>query len=170
MEYSKIIKERYSVRNFLDKDIEQDKLDKIFEAGRISPTAKNNQPQKIFILKTKESLDKMKNLTKCTYGAPLVLLCCYDKNESWKNNKSYEDSGVEDVSISCTQMMLEAWNQGVGSCWVNMYDSNEIRKEFNLGDNIIPVCLLPMGYISDTSKPIPMHFNKKTKEEMFFEI
>ena len=170
MELSKVIRERYSVRNFLDKEIEKEKLEDIFEAGRLAPTAKNSQPQRIYVLKSKEALDKIRSLTKCTYGAPLVLLCCYDKNESWKNKLSLEDSGVEDVSITCTQMMLEAWNQGIGSCWVNMYDSKKIKKEFGLEDNIVPVCLLPLGYASDMAKPIPMHFEKKDREEIFFEI
>lgn len=170
MEFTKVIKDRYSVRSFLENEIDEEKLNKILEAGRLAPTAKNNQPQKIYVVKSTEALEKMRTLTKCTYGAPLVLMCCYDKNESWKNRVSGEDSGVEDVSICCTQMILEAWNQGIGSCWVNLYDSNELKTQFDLPDNIVPVCLMPMGYISEDSKPIEMHFQKKSLNEIFFEI
>lgn len=170
MEYTKIIKERYSVRNFLDKKVDDGVLNIIMEAGRIAPTAKNIQPQRFYILKSTDALEKINSVTKCVYGAPLVILCCYDSNESWKNRLSGEDSGVEDVSIATTQMMLEAWNQGIGSCWVNLYDSNEIKKTFNLEDNIIPVCLLPMGYIGENAKPIEMHFKKKELKDMFVEL
>ena len=170
MEFEKVLKERYSVRRYQEKEIEPNKLTKILEAGINAPSAKNMQPQRIYVLKSKEALEKIKSITKCTYGAPLVLLGCFDKNQSWKNNLSGEDAGVEDVSIACTQIMLAAWNEGIGSCWVNMYDSKLIKKEFALPDNIIPVCLMPMGYIAPEAKPIPMHFAKKDFSEIFTEI
>lgn len=170
MEYTKLIKERFSVRNFSDRQIEEDKLNIILEAGVLAPTAKNNQPQKIYILKSDESINKVNRLTACIYGAPIVLLVCYDKNMTFKNTISGEDSGIEDASIACTHIMLEAWNQGVGSCWVNLYDSNKVKEAFNLEENIVPVCMLPLGYASSEAKPSQLHGIYKNKDEIYIEL
>lgn len=167
MDFEKVIKDRYSVRKFEDKMISDEDLSKIMEAGLLAPTAKNIQPQRIFILKSKENIEKINKLSKCIYGAPVVLMCCYDKSVSWKNIYTNDDAGVEDTTIACTQMMLEAWNLGIGSCWVNLYNPIELKREFNLDENIIPVCLLPIGYISNKSIPSPMHFESISKNEMY---
>jgi nitroreductase len=171
MEFTDVIKERYSVRSYSDRKIEEEKLEKILQAGILAPTAKNIQPQRIYVLESAEAVEKTRNLTPCTYGAPMVLLVCYDKNESWKNTASGEDSGVEDASIACTHIMLEAWNQGIGSCWVNMYNSNKVKAEFNLPENIVPVCMLPIGYASQDAKPNEIFHNSyKSKEEIYIKL
>ena len=66
--------ERYSVRQFSDKPVEQEKLDLILEAGRIAPTACNYQPQRILVIREPEGLDKLKQCTSCHFDAPLALL------------------------------------------------------------------------------------------------
>ena len=85
MEFLKLAEQRYSERAF-DKSrvIEEEKLSKILEAGRIAPTACNFQPQKIYVIKSSDALWKAAKLTH-TYEAPIVLLVCYDMNVVWKN-------------------------------------------------------------------------------------
>ena len=62
MEFNQVIQKRTAIRNFQeDKKIEKDKLLQILEAGRIAPTAKNLQPQKILVVSNKKSLDKIDN-------------------------------------------------------------------------------------------------------------
>ena len=53
MDFLTLAENRFSVRDFLNKEIEKEKMDKILKAAQIAPTAKNNQPQKIYILKSK---------------------------------------------------------------------------------------------------------------------
>ena len=67
MNFMKLAKERYSVRKFTDKKVEQEKLDLILEAGRIAPTGANNQPQKIYVLQSKEALAKINANCKCIF-------------------------------------------------------------------------------------------------------
>ena len=59
MEFNDLIDERFSVRNFKKDAIEQEKLDKILDAGRIAPTARNFQPQRFYVLKTEEAFEKL---------------------------------------------------------------------------------------------------------------
>jgi len=87
MNFLELIEKRYSVRNYSDKPLEQEKLDIILEAGRLAPTAVNEQPQRIFVLKSEEALSKVRSICRYAFNAPVVLLVCYDKNVSWKADK-----------------------------------------------------------------------------------
>ena len=83
MEFLEVAKQRYSERAYADKPIEQEKLDMILEAGRIAPTAGNRQPQRFYMLKSEKALAKAKEVTPFTYGAPVMLLVCFDSNAVW---------------------------------------------------------------------------------------
>ncbi len=155
MSFLELARERYSCRKFNDKRIEQDKIDKILEASRIAPTAVNYQPQRIFVLQSKESLEKLKTVTQYHFDAPLAFLICYDNTVSWKNPFNNLDEGIVDSSIVTTHMMLEITDLGLGSTWVGYFDSKTVQKTFNLADNIIPVAILPVGY--PNKEPSHMH-------------
>ena len=153
-----LAKDRFSVRKFSDKAVEQEKIDKIIEAGLIAPTAKNQQPTKVFVMKSADAMEKMNALSRCIYGAPVALLVCYDEEEAWHSpfNTEY-NSGEMDASITLTHMMLEAWELGIGSCWVGLFDHNEAAKVFGLPESVKPVAILPLGYPAEGCKPSPGH-------------
>ena len=85
MTFQELARARYSVRSFKDAPIEQEKMDLILEAGRVAPTACNNQPQKIFVAKSEESRGKLASVCRCTFDAPVILVVCYDRSRDWKN-------------------------------------------------------------------------------------
>lgn len=154
MSFLKLAADRFSVRAYLNKPVEDEKMEKILEAGKLAPTACNLQPQKIYVLKSKEAVDKINSVCKCIYGAPVVLMICYDEKLVWKNPlKEGYNSGEIDSSIVCTHMMLEAWEQGIASCWVAFFNSDEVSKAFNLPQGVKPVALLPIGYAADGVQP-----------------
>ncbi len=157
--FLELARARYSVRSFANTPIEEEKLLAILQAGQIAPTAVNYQPQKIYVLKSQDALSKIRSITKSTYNAPTVLLVCYDERLSWKSPfvKGY-NCGEMDASIVCTHMMLEAWELGIGSCWVMLFDPVLVKKAFDLPTYIHPVCLLPIGYPSERAQPYyPWH-------------
>ena len=171
MELEKIIRERYSVRHYSEETIPAEVLDQIIEAGRIAPTAGNRQPQRIYILKSEEALAKIREITPCAFDAPAVLLFAYNRDEQWTN--PLEEgicAGQQDVSIAATHIMLEAWNLGVGSCWVNRFPNTETGKAFGLPDNEIPVLLMPLGYPAEDSTPGPKHALRKDRNETVREL
>ena len=163
MNFETVIKNRTAVREFKANKVEDSKIEKILNAGRIAPTAKNLQPQKIYVVKSEDALGKIDEITPCRYGAPLCLLVCSDKNIAWKNDgySSYET----DASIVATHMLLEAVNLGLGSMWVRYFDVSEVIKKFNLPENVIPVCLIPIGYTADGYKESPLHNQRKELSE-----
>lgn len=83
MSFSTLCHERFSARKYIDKKVEEEKIAAILEAGRVAPTAKNNQPQRIYLLKSDEALQKIRGITPCTFGAPMVLLVCADESRAW---------------------------------------------------------------------------------------
>lgn len=160
-----LLKQRYSVRDYSDKPIEDEVLTAILEAGRLAPTAKNLQPQKIFVLKSENALAKIRSVTRCAFNAPIVLMVCGDADVGWNNPFSGENYNMMDVSIVTTQMMLRAAELGVGSCWVCLFDPQVVSQVFNLSDNLKPRCLLTLGYPSDKAAPSERHSLRKSLED-----
>ncbi len=154
MEFEKVITERFSVRKFEERPVSQSDIDKILSAGHLAPTGCNFQPQRILVLNSKETIEKLKKCTKCHFGAPCAMLICYNKNESWKSPYNGALSAPVDASIVTTHMMLMAQNIGVGTCWVMYFDPAAMRKEFCIPDDIVPHALLVMGY---PHKDAPIH-------------
>ena len=152
MDFLQLATDRYSVRSFSDRPIEPEKMEKILKAGQLAPTAVNFQPQKIYILKSKAALDKIRSLTRFAYDAPVVLLFCADISKAWKSPVEHGyNTGEMDVSIVCTHMMLEAWELGIGSVWVRGFDARQAANAFDLPKYIKPICLLPIGSLSKDS-------------------
>lgn len=157
MGFLDLAKARYSVRKFSDKKIERDVMDKILEAGRLAPTACNNQPQKILVVQSEDALARLRKCTMSHFMCTAALIVCYDKNLSWKREYDGKDSGDIDAGIVTTQMMLEAAELGVGTTWVMHFIPEAVRAEFKLPDNYEATAILVMGYPAASAKPFPAH-------------
>ena len=123
MDFMELAKERYSVRSYSGKPVEQEKIDLILKAAQLAPTAVNFQPQRIYVLKSEEAMAKINRLCRCIYGAPMVFLICSDERKTWKSQteRGYS-SGEMDCSIVCTHMMLEAASLDLGSVWFSYFE------------------------------------------------
>lgn len=165
MDFLKLAAERYSVRKFKDKPIEQESIDKILTAAQIAPTGCNYQPQRILVINNEEALTKLKDCTRCHFDAPCAMLVCYNKEECWTRPYDGNQSGIVDASIVTTHMMLEAWELGVGSTWVMHFNPFKMREVFNIPENIEPVALLVMGYPADDAEPNERHTRFRPIEE-----
>ena len=164
MEFEKVIRERKSTRLFSSKEVEQEKIDMILEAGRIAPTARNTQPIKIYVVKSKEGIKKIDKCSPCRYKAPVVFIVCADREKAFRKQEysSYE----MDASIVTTHMMLEATNIGIDNIWIGMFDEAKVKEEFNIPDNYNVASLLPVGYNSKLCPPSPFHNKRKSIDEL----
>ena len=166
MTFMELAQKRYSVRKYAQIPVEKEKIEEILKAGNIAPTAKNIQPQRIYVLQSKEALEKLAKLTPMGFDAPIVLMIAYNQDEEWKNPlQEGIHSGVEDVSIAASHIMLRAAELGLGSCWVNYFPNDATEKAFNLPNNEKVVLLMPIGYPAEDSKPNPNHTKKKQLNE-----
>ena len=156
--FMELAKARYSVRSFSDKPVEKDKIDLILEAARIAPSAKNLQPIVIYIISGKDSVEKLKTVCPCTYGAQLVFAIGCDKDQMWSSDEDPSfNSAYIDTSIALTHMVLEATELGLGSCWVCRFSQKGISDLFDIPENIVITSLLPVGYSADGCTPSPRH-------------
>ena len=168
MDFERIIDERYSVRSFKQEHLPKEVVDKILEAGHKAPTGCNFQPQRILVLNTDESVEKLKDCTRCHFDAPCAMLVCHNKDESWKRVYDGALSSPVDAAIVATHMMLSAHNEGVGVCWVMHFNPEKMRQTYNIPDNFDPVALLVMGYPAEDAKPIDMHYKFRPMDETVF--
>ena len=123
MNFTELAKKRFSVRKFSNRKIDSNLLDEILQISLIAPTAKNQQPQRIYVLQSDEAFAKLDKLTRCRYGAATVLLFTYNEDEEWKNPLEQNvHSGVEDVSIVAAYVMLKAAELGLDTTWCNMFE------------------------------------------------
>lgn len=168
MDFEKIIEERYSVRSFKKEHLPKEVVDKILEAGHKAPTGCNFQPQRILVLNSDESIEKLRDCTKCHFGAPCAMLVCHNKDESWKRVYDGALSSPVDAAIVATHMMLAAHNEGVGVCWVMHFNPEKMRQTYNIPENYEPTALLVMGYPAEDAKPIEMHYKFRPMSETVF--
>ena len=161
MEFTEVVKNRYSCKKFNDNKITAQQLNEILEAGRLAPTAKNLQEQHIYVVQSEEGLAKIDKVTPCRYGATTVLVIAFDKNNVFTYPGGKRNSGIEDASIVATHMILAAHNAGVDSCWINFFDPEILAKELNLPENEEILMLLDLGFAAEGTKALPNHFNRK---------
>lgn len=167
MNFSELCKERYAVRAYKDAPVEEAKLAAILEAAKVAPTACNNQPQKIYVVKSEEKRRALAEITPCTFGAPVVFVVGFDVTRSAKG-LVYEghDFGDTDAAIVCTHMMLEAWEQGLGSCWVGYFNEEKVKAALGLPETVRVRDLLPVGYAADNAVPAPLHSKFRDMADM----
>lgn len=167
MNFMELAEARHSTKKFSDRKLEDEKLQKILEAGNLAPTAKNSQPHRIYVLRSEEALEKAAGVTPCVYGASTVLLFTYNTDEMYVfPGGSRQDSGMEDCAIVATHMMLEAEELGVASCWVNRFNPSDASEIFDLPDNERPALFMDLGYPAEGAGPLPKHFKKKALDEI----
>ena len=165
MEFTQLIAQRYSCKQYSPRQVEPDKLEAILAAGRLAPTAKNLQEQHIYVLQSPEALAQVDALTPCRYGAPTVLAVAWNRDTVFTYPGGQRDSGAEDAAIVATHLMLAAANEGVDSCWLNFFDPAQAAKALGLPENEEVLMLLDLGYAAPGAGPLPNHASRKDLTE-----
>jgi len=168
MDFLDLVKKRRSVRNYLDKPVDDALLEKVLEAGRLAPSACNNQPWVFIVLKDKTSRPKLAEVYKREWflRAPVIIAVCCDHNVSWKRADG-RDYGDVDVAIALDHMTLAATEAGLGTCWVANFNAPLAKKLLMLPENIEPVAFTPLGYPGPEAQP--KKSRKKMDEIVFWE-
>ncbi len=152
MNFDELTRRRYSSRMYTNEPVDEGAVRAILEAGRLSPSARNDQPTRVIAVRTPEGLAKLSEAASF-YNAPLALIVCADREKAW--TRSYDGMNTSDIdaSIVTTQMMYEATDLGLGTLWICMFKPDVVRKNFDLPENIVPINILAVGHSADeTSK------------------
>ena len=144
MEFIDVITKRYSVRGYLDKEVEKEKLDYVLKAATIAPTGVNAQPFKVYVIDTKKYKDELSKIygAKWFVEAPLVLAVVAIKNRPW-DQKNIADI---DATIVMDHMILAAADVGLGTCYIGAFKKYEAHKFLELDENEEVVLFTPLGY------------------------
>ena len=170
MEFKSVIQNRYSCKRYSDRPVEVEKLQAILEAGRLAPTAKNLQEQRVYVIRSAEALARVDAATPCRYGAPVVLAVAFDAKNVFTYPGGRRDSGVEDATIVATHMILAAADEGVDSCWINFFDPDALAKALGLPENEEILMLMDLGYAAEGAGPLPNHASRKPLSETVAEL
>jgi nitroreductase len=141
------IKGRRSVRAYKPAQIEEDKLKKVLEAARLAPSASNRQDWKFVIVREKET---RKKLARAAFGqsfigeAPVVIVACGTEPKAIM--ACGQPTSTVDVSIACAFMILEAYEQGLGTCWIGAFKEDEVKKILKIPEPVRVVSMIPLGY------------------------
>jgi len=150
MDVMEAIRRRRSIRAYLDKPVEEEKLQAVLEAGRLAPSASNRQEWRYVVVRDpgmRAKLAEAANGQKFVGEAPVVLVACA-KTDAHKMSCG-EPCYPIDVAISLDHMTLKAVEEGLGTCWIGAFDQPAVKKLLNIPEEIRVVQLMPLGYPAD---------------------
>ena len=167
MDVLDVIQNRRSIRAFKYRTVEEDKIKRVLEAARLSPSAKNLQERFFIVVKDKA---KRRALADAAHGqsfvgdAPVVIVACAD-------NTNYTMPCGQlaypiDTAIAVDHMTLQAVAEGLGTCWIGAFSEEQVKELLNIPDQIRAVALLPIGYPKNTPPHTPRKkFNEITMQD-----
>ncbi|MBR1576174.1 MAG: nitroreductase family protein [Bacteroidales bacterium] len=147
---------RYSCRAFSNRAVSAAKIQKILEAGRLAPTAKNLQPVHVWVVSGDEALARLRTIHPC-YDAPIVFMIGYDPAKAWVRAVDGKNGGEIDAAIVGTHMMLAATDVDLDSVWIGSFDPARIRELFPETAPYEMALLLPVGHASAHSEVSSLH-------------
>jgi nitroreductase len=173
------IKIRRSIRKYIDKTVEDEKIVQLLESARLAPSGSNTQPWHFIVVKSKVTRQKLTEVShnqKWMFSAPVFIVCVADircrisddKPLMLDENSPQEELKqiIRDTSIAIEHIMLEACSLGLGTCWVAWFTQKEIRPILNIPSDKYVVGVITLGYAGEIPKA---RVRKKLKEITHYE-
>jgi nitroreductase len=154
MEVLAEIRQRYSCRAYQDRPVEQEKLDRVLEAARLAPSARNMQEWRFVVVRDaqlRRQLVPAANMQEFVGQAPVVIVACAEQAEY--RMRCGQLAHPIDVAIALEHMALQAVREGLATCWIGSFFPDQVRNVLGIPEHISLVELLPLGYPADKPKP-----------------
>lgn len=152
MDVIKAIKTRKSVRAFLDKPVEDEKLSAVLEAGRLAPSAENRQEWRFVVVSNPEMRRRLAEAAggqRFVGEAPIIIVACAETDRYVM--RCGQLSYPIDVAITLDHITLAAVELGLGTCWIGLFDEKKVKELLGIPEDIRVVELMPLGYPTDSS-------------------
>ena len=147
VEFSELIKSRYSVRAYKPDPVEDDKLQQVLDAARLAPSAANLQPFQFIVIHPQGREDDLQRIYQQSWfaQAPVIICACAIPAQGWVrvDGKIYTDV---DVAIAMDHLILAATDLGLGTCWIAAFDPAAAREGLGLPEGVEPIAFTPLGY------------------------
>lgn len=162
----KEIQMRRSIRNYINKTVENEKIVEILESGRLAPSGSNTQPWHYIVVRSeamKQKIMEASHNQKWMLTAPIFIISVADIRCRIKEDISIDDNSpqdevkriIRDTAISTGYMLLQATNLGLGVCWVAEFTQEEIRPILNIPSDKYVVGVITVGYPNETPNARP---------------
>jgi len=156
METLEAINTRRSIRKFVLREIPDEAVTKILQAGMCAPTAGNQRPWQFIIIKRREMIDRIIEINPYTKqmlpDVPVTIMVCFDRNL-----EKYENRWQMDCANATLSMLLAAHSMGYGGLWLEIYPVEEriekIRESFGIPESVVPFALVTVGHAAEDKPP-----------------
>lgn len=165
MSVLKVIQKRRSQRKYRGDSIPEDVLQRVLEAARLAPSGKNYQPWKFIIVQDKELKEKLAQASAEQFfmaEAPIIIVGCGFPDDSYSRMGRYMKSWPVDVTIALEHLILQAAEEGLGTCWIGSFEEEEVKSILNIPENVRVLALTPLGYSDET----PPYRGRKRLDEI----
>jgi nitroreductase len=169
LEFFDVVRTRRSVRSFKPRPVSERALKRILRAVRIAPSGSNRQPWRFIVVRdeaVKQKLIPACGDQKWLAEALIIIAACGQVFDYNRGGYMGDSSFLVDVSIGMTHLILAARNEGLGTCWIGMFDNEEVKKVLGVPEGWNVVGLTPLGYPKDGKKA----FTKPGKRKRLSEI
>ncbi|OUJ19469.1 Nitroreductase [Methanonatronarchaeum thermophilum] len=145
-----VIKSRRSVRKFKDKDVSDEAVDKIIEAGVWAPSAGNLQSRDYIIVRDKEVIDELVDAAGQSFisDAPVIIVVCANMERSSQKygDRGYNLYSIQDASAAIQNMLLTVHALNLSSCWIGAFNETQVSDILGIPSGVRPVAMLPIGH------------------------
>ncbi len=165
MKVLEVIRNRRSVRKYKDKPIPEEALLRVLEAARLAPSGSNLQPWKFIIVKDKTLKEKLAQASARQFfmaEAPIIIVGCGFPDNCYARMGRYMKSWSVDVTIALDHLILQAQEEGLGTCWIGAFEEEEIKEIRNVPEGVKILALTPLGYPGE----IPPFRGRKSLDEI----
>lgn len=155
MQFEDVINERKSIRNFSDRPVEESDILRILKAGVRAPSAGNIQPWRFTVVRSREAKARLENSLgqRWAAAAPVAIVVALDPRpvQARYGDRGLVLYGIQDCAAATENMLLEAVDLGLSSCWIGAFDEHAVAEAVGLKRPLTPVALLPIGYSAQGS-------------------
>jgi len=147
-----VIRKRYSCRSYQERPIEREKLDSLFEAARLAPSAKNTQDWRFVVVTDKETKHRVAQTTnrpEVFEKAGIIIAACSNSDDVMRCGQAI---GPIDIAIALEHIALQATELGLATCWIGSFYTEKVRKILSIPDDIAIIELMTVGYPADSPK------------------
>lgn len=162
MDIFEILKNRRSIRKYLKKVVEENKLNKILEFASLSPSAMNLQPYAFIVISKKSIIKEISLACNQEWEAPIIIAVCSFPDQAWKRDDG-EEYWKADAAIATNNISLIAHSLGLGTCWIAAFQEEKIRDILQIKPQVRVFALTPVGYPDEKKGPVK---KRKSIEEL----
>jgi nitroreductase len=156
MSVLEVIQKRRSVRKYKENPIPEEVLLRVLEAARLAPSGKNFQPWKFIIVKDKALKEKLAQASAGQFfiaKAPIIIVGCGFPDNCYARMGRYMKSWSVDVTIALEHLILQAQEEGLGTCWIGSFEEEEVKAILNVPEEVKVLALTPLGYPDEIPPP-----------------